>query len=98
MKMTRCRWVANGRITNIVEYPGAIPSAGDNGETIVADGPEGVGDAFDVTATQKTSLLASMDQIIIQELFRLTNETRILQLKGQLTFPQYLALLKGMMS
>lgn len=96
--MARYLHVQNGFIVNIVEYSNGAPPTSGSADVIAAvTGLESVGDAFDITSSKRAALLTSMDQIVILELFRLTNETRILQLRGQLTLPQYLATLKGLM-
>lgn len=96
--MTRCLHVQNGFVVNIVEYPNGIPATSGGADVIPAvTGLESVGDAFDVTSAKRATQLSAMDTIVIQELFRLTNETRILQLKGPITLPQYLTALKTLM-
>lgn len=98
--MTRCLHVLNGFVTNIVEYPNGHPLKDPtNGADVIpaVTGFESVGDSFDVTSSLRDNLFNTMDAIVIKELFRLTNEARVLQLKAQLTFPQYAAFLKSLM-
>lgn len=82
-----------------MEYPNGHPVKDDQGADIVlaVTGLESVGDAFDVAPGKRDSTFNGMDAIVVKELFRITNDIRILKLQGQLTLPQYVAFLKSLM-
>jgi hypothetical protein len=96
--MARFLWVKAGAITNIVDYGTATPPDIENGNDVVPEvtGLEFVGQAIDITDTLKTRYINRMDQVALQELFRLTNQTRVLSLLSPLTLDQYKATLKAM--
>jgi hypothetical protein len=98
--MARFLYVKNGFITNIVEYGAQTPPLKtDVGEDIVPDltSAWSVGQAYDVTADLQQRHLDSVDLVVFQELFRLTNLVRALNAQAPLTAVQYKNFLKSLM-
>ena len=100
--MARYLWVKDGIITNIVEYGDKTPAATDDGNYIVPDpGGLSVGDAFDMTDELQNRDLGRVEPIVMDEMFRLTNESRtkdalaIASPQRSLTPDEYQAFLKG---
>ena len=84
--------VKAGVVANIIGYPddAAVPEEDAEGEYVAAvTGLESVGDAFDLTDTRLERRLAKFDVMIYKELFRLTNEVRVLRGLGTITANQY---------
>ena len=90
--------VKAGVIRNIIGYPDVdelgnpvvFPESDTDGEYVLAvTGTESVGDAFDLTDTRLERRLAKFDIMIYRELFRLTNEVRVLRGLGTITANQY---------
>ena len=81
-----------GVIRNIIGYPDGdtFPESDADGEYVLAvTGTESVGDAFDLTDTRLERRLAKLDLMVYKELFRLTNEVRVLRGLGTITANQY---------
>ena len=86
----RCLHIKNGFVVNVVEYPGDVPESDGLADVVPAvTGLESVGDAFDVTGALKDRLITRMDAVVLNELFRLTNEVRALKLQATITKLQY---------
>jgi hypothetical protein len=98
--MARYLHVRNNLVVNVVEYPTLPPEKSDEGDDIILDptGTTDAGEIFDATDTRKERRLFKSDQVIFQELFRLTNESRDNAIPSlpPLTPPQYRAFLKGL--
>lgn len=94
----RYLYVKAGKVVNIVEYSGTAPLVGDDAEDIIPDpGGVSVGASYDVTPDLNERHYNTVDQAVLKELFRLTNEVRTLQAKGTLTPAQYKVQLKALM-
>lgn len=94
----RALWVKAGRVVNIVEYPNSLPEAEQGNDVVPAvTGLESIGDVFDATDALKERQLNRTDQVIFQELFRLTNAVRTLQGSATLTPAQYRNFVKSLL-
>ena len=90
----RVLYVKAGVIVNVVEHPN--PPETDDGCVVVpaVSGLESAGQAFDVTDTLLERRLNSAEVMIYKELFRITNEVRVLRGLGTITITQYRAAIK----
>lgn len=96
--MQRILLVKAGFIANIVAYAdGLVVDAVIEGcDTATAvTGAESVGDAFDITDALRERRINQMDTMIYKELFRLTNEVRVLRSLATITAAQYRTAIKA---
>lgn len=91
--MKRYLFVKGGVVINVVGYEDdVIPAPVIDGYDVILD-PTGItnlGDAFD----QRDIQLDRADQIILKELFRISNALRVINLQQAFTATQYRAFLK----
>ena len=59
--MTRALWIREGRVANVIEYPGEVPAHDEGFDVVLARGAESVGDAYAVpvnVVTRRQMLIA----------------------------------------
>jgi hypothetical protein len=87
-------------IRNIIDYPidyePGVPEEDENGNALIPEpaGTWAVGGAFDATDALNEQRLNRQDQVILRELFRLTNEVRVLNGQATITSAQYRTFIK----
>ena len=54
--MTRCLWIKDSKVANVIEYPGEVPAKDEGYEVVPAKGYESVGDTH--TAPAKIEIMA----------------------------------------
>ena len=91
----RCLHVRNGKVVNVVEYPGTPPETdGDDLVVPAVTGIESIDDNFDEAAERLDRSYNKIDLVVGKELFRLTNAVRALQSQTPLSAAQYKAFIK----
>jgi hypothetical protein len=93
----RVLYIQNNIITNIIGYPDGepLPEADADGYYVLATSDsQNVGDVFDMTDTLQERRINKLDAMVYKELFRLTNEVRVLRGQGQITANQYRTYIK----
>lgn len=97
--MARYLYVRAGSVVNVVEHPDPPPETTEEGDDIILDptGTTNAGEAFDPSDIRKDRQLDRVDVVVLNELFRLTNNDRAQDIppKSVLTRAQYRAFLKS---
>ena len=95
----RYLYVVGGVVVNVVEYSVTPPEVDEDGTNIILaiTGVENIGDTIDITDVLKERRISKMETVIFQELFRLTNDVRILKGQATITVNQYKTFIKSLM-
>lgn len=99
--MARYLYVGGGIVRNIVEHPTTPPERSPEGYDIVPD-PTGlisIGAVYDVAndLREREYTRLQVDRVILSEIFRLTNEVRVLQGQAVVTQAAFKTRIKGLM-